>query len=419
MGKKAILLAKSVGYVSAGTVEFIVDDNKNFYFLEMNTRLQVEHPVTELITGLDIVEWMIRIASGDQLTFKQNDIKLNGHAIESRIYAEDPYRNFLPSTGRLMSYILPEENKNIRIDTGVREGDEISIFYDPMIAKLCSWSNSRKKSIEIMRNALDNYRIKGVRHNMSFLSSVMRNNSFIRGKATTKFVEEEYPMGLEKEVPCSDTMNMIVYSLSVIHDFSVYRDSLLSRSHKDYNKSSFSSWIVIVNDIHYRTNILSCCYDMTADNSSYFLKATIGINNNKKIEFSGTWFLSTSFMNIEIDGHEMCLQIEKNGSNYLLVHDGYHIDSYVLSPRNAELIKLMPKKKDEDLSNFLLSPMPGLLVSVEVSEGQNVKSGESLAVIEAMKMENILRAERDVTIKRILEKKDSSLSVDQVIMEFE
>ena len=408
MGKQAVALAKAVDYISAGTVEFIVDSKRNFYFLEMNTRLQVEHPVTELVTGIDLVEWMIRVANGEKLTVKQIQVKLNGWAMESRIYAEDPYRNFLPSTGRLVSYRPPEENKNVRVDTGVYEGGEISIFYDPMIAKLCTWGRTRKQAIAHMRDALDRYYIRGISHNIPFLASVMGNRRFVEGKLTTNFIAEEYPKGFsDKHLLADDPVPLAAVAVLMHHAYAK-RAAQINGRIKGHDKTVAKSWVVDIAGKYRAAEI------MESDVASGVLKV-----GRRKVSVESDWTYGETLFVAEIDGERVCVQVDRIGIGYRLSHNGAQVNANVFTELDAELSKLMPVKEPPDLSKFLLSPMPGLLVSLEVSQGQEIKAGETLAIVEAMKMENVLKAERDGTVKKILEKSGDSLAVDQVIMEFE
>ncbi len=410
MGKQAVKLAKAVDYISAGTVEFIVDAKRNFYFLEMNTRLQVEHPVTELVTGLDLVEWMIRVADGEKLTVKQTDIKLNGWAMESRIYAEDPYRNFLPSTGRLVSYRTPEESKNVRVDTGVYEGGEISMFYDPMVAKLCTWGKTRSQAIAHMRTALDQYYIRGISHNIPFLASVMGKKRFVDGKLTTNFIAEEYPDGFsDADLPPDDPMPMVAVA-ALIHRSYSNRAAHISGLLQGHEKAVSNSWVVDIDGTQRAVEISD-----TADSG---VSGSVKIGR-KRISVSSDWTFGEPFFVGDVGGKTVCIQVDRDGIGYRLFHNGAQVEARVYTPREAELAQLMPVKVAPDMSNFLLSPMPGLLVSVEVVEGQQVKAGENLAIVEAMKMENVLKAERDTVVKKIPEKAGASLAVDQVIMEFE
>ena len=408
MGKQAVTLAKAVDYVSAGTVEFIVDAKRKFYFLEMNTRLQVEHPVTELVTGLDLVEWMIRIADGEKLTVKQSDVKLNGWALESRIYAEDPYRNFLPSTGRLVRYRPPEDSKHVRVDTGVYEGDEISIFYDPMVAKLCTWARTRKQAIAHMRDALDHYYIRGINHNIPFLASVMGKKRFIAGKLTTNFIAKEYPKGFsDKDLPADDPVPLIAVA-ALIHRAYADRAGHISGRIEGHEKRVSNNWVV---DIAGKQRAVEVSGASVAN-------GTVKVGR-RKILVESDWTYGESLFIGTVNGKDVCVQIDDAGIGYRLFHNGAQVDVTVYTERDAALVKLMSHKVPPDQSKFLLSPMPGLLVAVDVSVGQEVKTGETLAIVEAMKMENVLKAERDRIVKWITEEPGASLTVDQVIMVFE
>ena len=418
MGEQAVLLAKAVKYVSAGTVEFIVDKRRNFYFLEMNTRLQVEHPVTELITGLDLVELMIRVAYGEKLPLKQKDVKINGWALESRVYAEDPYRTFLPSTGRLVRYIPPAESKHVRVDTGVQEGGEISVFYDPMIAKLCSWGKDRKEATAHMRAALDAYYIRGVSHNIPFLASVLGKKRFEEGRLTTNFIAEEYPDGFsDKDLPADDPSKLIAVA-AIVHSAYAQRAAGISGQIAGYGRRMPQDWVVVVHgadgkDAEFSVTIAP---DVEAgEGGAVTANAVVG---KKKVSVESAWTLSAPLLNATINGKPATLQIDKRAVGYRIFHAGTQVDVSVYTQRQAELARLMPHKPAPDLSKYLLSPMPGLLVSLAIKEGQAVKAGEALAVVEAMKMENVLKAERDGTVKKVHQKAGDSLAVDQMILEF-
>ena len=420
MGEQAVALAKAVKYVSAGTVEFIVDTKRNFYFLEMNTRLQVEHPVTELITGLDLVELMIRIAYGEKLPFKQKDVKINGWALESRVYAEDPYRNFLPSTGRLVRYIAPTENKNVRVDTGVQQGGEISVFYDPMIAKLCSWGKTRKEATAHMRDALDSYYIRGVSHNIPFLASVLGKKKFVDGKLSTNFIAEEYPNGFsDKDLPANEPAPLLAVA-ALVHNAYMRRAAEITGQIPRHGRRLPSEWVLAV-DIHADQDDeypVTVTPDHAAiENGGGIASGAVKVGK-KTIEVASDWTFTSPLFVGEVDGEKMTVQVERRGVGYRLSHAGAQIDVAVFTKREAELARLMPHKPPPDLSKFLLSPMPGLLVSLAVKEGQEVKSGETLAIVEAMKMQNVLKAERDGTVKKIHGAEGASLAVDQMILEF-
>ncbi|MDQ2104932.1 acetyl-CoA carboxylase biotin carboxylase subunit [Azospirillum isscasi] len=411
MGEQAVALARAVDYKSAGTVEFIVDAERNFYFLEMNTRLQVEHPVTELITGLDLVELMIRVAAGEKLTLKQDDIKLHGWAIESRVYAEDPFRNFLPSTGRLTHYRPPSEDPHVRVDTGVYEGGEISMFYDPMIAKLCSWGSTRDAAIARMREALDQYYIRGVSHNIPFLASLMANQRFVEGRLTTNFIAEEYPDGFHaSDLPPEDPAILIAVA-AVIHRCLNDRDIQITGKLPANKVRVRDDWVVVLDGTQHPVHV------HPVDGSPQRIGYTVDFEGKHRVVWSD-WNLGEPLFRGTVNGEHVCVQVDRVGVGYRLSHSGSQALVKVLTPNAARLDALMPVKAPPDMSKFLLSPMPGLLVSVAVSEGQEVKAGEVLAVVEAMKMENILRAAQDGTVSKVHATPGSSLAVDQKILEF-
>ncbi len=409
MGEQAVALAKAVNYKSAGTVEFIVDSERNFYFLEMNTRLQVEHPVTELVTGLDLVEWMIRIAAGEPLTIKQKDVKVRGWALEARVYAEDPFRNFLPSIGRLTRYLPPAESANVRVDTGVYEGGEISMYYDPMIAKLCTYGPVRDLAISHMRHALDQYFIRGLNHNIPFLAALMAHPRFVRGELTTNFIAEEYPNGFHAEdLPVEDP-RLLVSVAAFVHRRQAEREATLSGQMPGHEVKVGCDWVVQFGGHHYP-------YTIAPIEGGYALEM-----GGPTVTVISDWDIGQPFFRGVVNDdndHQVVVQIDRHGIGYRLLHAGSRADAVVLSPRAAKLAALMPVKTAPDMSKYLLSPMPGLLVSLAVNEGQEIKSGEVLAVVEAMKMENILRAERDGTIGKLHARPGESLAVDQKIVEF-
>jgi propionyl-CoA carboxylase alpha chain len=396
MGEQAVALAKAVKYKSAGTVEFIVDKNRKFYFLEMNTRLQVEHPVTELITGLDLVELMIRVAAGEKLPLEQKDVKLNGWAVEARLYAEDPFRNFLPSTGRLIKYREPAPGPDVRVDTGVYEGGEISMFYDPMIAKLCSYGKTRIDAIERMRRALDEFYVRGVSHNVPFLAALMAHPRFRAGKLTTNFIAEEFKGGFTAaHLPPRDPAMLAAVA------------AVADRIKGTRLGTTQDSRVVMLNRE-------AMAVSVSAGNPGGFTVEADG----RKIAVKTDWSPGEPLMRATIDKQQVVVQIDALASGWRLINEGGQAEALVLTPRQAELYALMPVKAAPDTSKFLLSPMPGLLASVAVSEGQEVKAGEALAVVEAMKMENVLRAVRDGTVKTLHAKAGDSLRVDQKIIEF-
>jgi propionyl-CoA carboxylase alpha chain len=411
MGEQAVALARAVDYKSAGTVEFIVDANRKFYFLEMNTRLQVEHPVTELVTGLDLVELMIRVAAGEKLTLRQEDVRLHGWAIEARVYAEDPFRSFLPSTGRLTHYRPPAEDPHVRVDTGVYEGGEISMFYDPMVAKLCTWGSTRDSAIARMREALDQYFIRGISHNIPFLAALMANQRFVEGRLTTNFIAEEYPDGFHASDLPPDDPAVLVTVAAVIHRCNYDRNKLISGRMAGHRLRQREDWVVVFAGKRHPVHVVP-----TTD-SPQRLGYAVTFQGQSYTVWSD-WQIGDPLFRATIDGTHVCIQVDRMGFGYRLMHAGSQALVKVLTPRAAEFDALMPIKTPPDMSKYLLSPMPGLLVSLAVEEGQEVKAGQVLAVVEAMKMENILRAGQDGTVSRIHATAGSSLSVDQKIVEF-
>ena len=414
MGAQAVKLAKAVKYVSAGTVEFIVDSKKNFYFLEMNTRLQVEHPVTEKITGLDLVELMIRIAAGEKLPFKQSDLKINGWAIESRIYAEDPFRGFLPSIGRLSKYIEPPESKNVRIDSGVYDGGEISMHYDPMIAKLVSYGKNRLEATEHMRHALDGFYIRGVQNNISFLSALVCHPRFAKGDLSTNFIADEYPDGFSSaNVPHDNPAHLVAVAASV-HMAYQMRAALISGRVPGRERTVPGEWVAHINGAKVEVMVAPFAGGWDVE----IVSKAKGINP-QKLKVVSNWQVGDAVFDADISGTPAILQIDRLQVGYQISHSGTILNVQVLSKLASGFSDLMPQKRVADTSRLLMSPMPGLLLSLAVSKGQEVKAGEELAVIEAMKMENVLRAQQDGIIKEIKATPGDSLAVDQVIVEFE
>ena len=408
MVSHALKLAKAVSYYSAGTIEFVVDKNKNFYFLEMNTRLQVEHPVTELITNIDIVEQMIRIAFGEKLSYEQKDVKFSGSAIECRIYAEDSSKNFLPSIGRLTRYIEPS-GKNVRVDSGVVEGSEISMFYDPMISKLCTYSNTRKSSIKEMINALDRYLIEGVQTNKDFLSNILQNENFEKSNYSTSFISENYKEGYDSfNVALSDKQKIHAVAVFVNYKY-LLRAASISNQLKGFNKTVGMYWQVIDNG-----KIVNSKISFNNFNKSYDIY--IG---KKYLNLKSNWNIGHPLFSAIIDNNLSYFSIKRNGPKFLINHNGSSSELLVFSKRHAELNEIMIPRKKEDLSKLLLAPMPGLLVSLLVKEKQIVDDNQPLAIIEAMKMENIIRSEKKTKIKKINCSEGDSLEVDQIILEFE
>ncbi|WP_394891853.1 acetyl-CoA carboxylase biotin carboxylase subunit [Mesorhizobium sp. AaZ16] len=415
MGEQSVALAKAVDYQSAGTVEFIVDAEKNFYFLEMNTRLQVEHPVTELVTGVDLVEQMIRIAAGEKLAIRQSDVKMTGWAVESRLYAEDPYRNFLPSIGRLTRYRPPEEGRTggivIRNDTGVTEGSEISMHYDPMIAKLCTWAPDRLQAIDAMSEALDEFVVDGIEHNIPFLAALMRHPRWREGRISTAFIAEEYPDGFAAIVP--DTGEKAVLAAVATAVELLRRDRLdrLSGRLAPHSGALKPDWVVRLGNEY-----LSIA--LGEGMVSIPIEIDISVEEGAPLTVASDWRPGDPVWRGTVGGRQVTAQIRPVENGVRIAWKGMAATARVMRPRTAELDRLMPAKIAPDTSKLLLCPMPGLVVSILVAEAQEVKAGEMLAVVEAMKMENVLRAERDLTIARINAKPGDSLAVDAVIMEF-
>ena len=412
MSEQAKALARAVEYCSAGTVELIVDAHRNFYFLEMNTRLQVEHPVTEMITGFDLVELMIRVAAGEPLPITQEDVGINGWSMESRIYAESPFRNFLPSTGRLVKYLPPPEGPSVRVDTGVVEGSEISMFYDPMIAKLVTWGESRDAAITAMQHALNQYYIRGVDTNQPFVAAIMAHQRFQSGALTTNFIAEEYPDGFTAEDIHAVNFPRIIAIIASIHHRISLRAAAISGQIPGYGRSVSCDWVVQLDRQPHPVSVSgnqasakSGCWRVSYDGEEYIVE--------------DQWRIGSPVYSGSVNGEEIYLQIERNGIRIAVSYAGKPMSALVVSDRSAPLFEFMPVKEAPDMSGYLLSPMPGLLVSIEVEEGQSVKQGEVLAVIEAMKMENAMRAERDVVVARIPAKEGATLEVDQVIMQFQ
>ena len=406
MGEQSCALAKAVDYQSAGTVEFIADADMNFYFLEMNTRLQVEHPVTELVTGQDLVEMMIRVAAGEKLSLAQGDVTLTGWAMESRVYAEDPFRNFMPSIGRLSGYKEPQGD-GVRVDSGVYEGGEVSMHYDPMISKLITFGDNREQAIDRMVDALDAYYIRGVNHNISFLNALMVHPRFVAGELTTNFIAEEFPSGFNADLVPQNNPAIAIVVAAAVHQEYRERSALISGQTDGHQYDVPSDWVVLASGAETQVTTLLTEQGFTV---------SIG---EQDYAVDTDWCLGEPLFKASINGQQLCVQVARNGSGYRLIYRGAEINALVLSPKAAQLNKLMLEKIPADLSKFLLSPMPGLLVKVAVNVGDQVKAGEELAVVEAMKMENSLRATQDGIVAKISAEAGDSLMVDQVIMEFE
>jgi propionyl-CoA carboxylase alpha subunit len=407
MGEQAVRLARAVRYQSAGTVEFVVGKDRSFYFLEMNTRLQVEHPVTEMITGLDLVELMIRIAADEKLPFSQEDVKLNGWAVECRINAEDPSRNFLPSTGRLVRFIPPEqEEETVRVDTGVAEGSDISMYYDSMIAKLICHGPTRAEAIANMRGALDAFVIRGVSSNVAFQAALMQHPIFASGDFNTGFIAQEFPDGFRPaSVACDDPLLLVSVAAFARRRY-IERAVKTNGRLPGHDRRVGCKWVVLSGQKEYSLTL-------TPIEGGYTI-----IHDNNLYELTSDWKLGQILFRGQWNGKPVCLQVERHGLEYHVYHKGTLVRMMVLNARAAALLALMPRKAPPDLSKFLVSPMPGLLTAIAVKTGQEVRAGERLAVIEAMKMENILRAEQDCVVAEVLVKQDESLIVDQPIIRF-
>jgi propionyl-CoA carboxylase alpha chain len=416
MGEQAVALAKAVGYDSAGTVEFVAGQDRSFFFLEMNTRLQVEHPVTELVTGVDLVELMIRSAAGEKLPFKQSDIKLTGWAVESRVYAEDPFRNFLPSIGRLVKYRPPEEGTDngitIRNDTGVEEGGEISMFYDPMIAKLVSHGPTRIAAIDAQAVALDAFYIDGIQHNIPFLTALMQHPRWRDGKLSTGFIPEEYPEGFKPRFPEGEERNVLIAVAAAADHLSNARRRSISQQMSGEAVSFAKRRVVQLagTDQH---------LEVSGDGNT-FQVAFVDADGKRShtADVVSSWWPGEPVWRGTVGGKEVAVQVRPRLNGYDLAYRGIHAPVHVYTEREAALAALMPEKVAPDMSKYLLCPMPGLVKTIHAGEGQEVKAGDALAVVEAMKMENILRAERDGTVKKVNAKAGDSLAVDAVILEF-
>jgi propionyl-CoA carboxylase alpha chain len=418
MGEQAVALARAVGYDSAGTVEFVAGQDKSFYFLEMNTRLQVEHPVTELVTGIDLVEQMIRVAAGEKLEIRQEDVKLNGWAVETRIYAEDPFRNFLPSIGRLTRYRPPQDGVDddggtVRTDTGVFEGAEISMFYDPMIAKLVTHGATREAAIDLQADALDAFVIDGVEHNIPFLAALMQHPRWRAGSLSTGFIAEEYRGGFKLGTPDGEDLDVLAaVAVAVDH---------LSNNRRRAITHQMSGPAVRFSDRRYADvggtlvaarveGILGKPTKVTLVDAKSIRRAALDVDAD--------WWLGNPVWRGKVGDRRVTVQVRPILNGYDLSYRGARARTRVYTEREAQLAALMPEKVPPDTSRLLLCPMPGLVKAIHVAEGQEVKSGEALCVVEAMKMENILRAERDGVVKTVRARPGDSLAVDAVILEF-
>ena len=407
MGAQAVALAKAARYESAGTVEFVVDKDGSFYFLEMNTRIQVEHPVTEMITGLDLVEAMIRVAAGEPLSISQADVRCDGWAIECRINAEDPFHNFLPSIGRLVRYIPPRESDGrVRVDTGVAEGGRVSPHYDSLIAKVITHDSTRDGAVAMMRRALDQFVVRGVETNIAFQAALLRHKRYVGGDFTTGFMAEEYPSGFNAaDMPHVDK-SLLVAVAAFVHRSRIDRHASVSGQLPGHELKVSEEWTVVLNGERYPVTVRPLT-------GGYLV-----IDDEHSSEIVSGWRLGEPLLCGARDGRPFCVQVEHVGQMYRLTHGGTQSDVRVMTARTTELLQRMPEKPEHDLARFLLSPMPGLVARLEVDEGQSVRVGDSLLVIEAMKMENVLRADRDCVVDRLLVEPGDSVAVGQRVMEF-
>ena len=413
MGEQAVALAKAVGYDSAGTVEFVAGQDRSFYFLEMNTRLQVEHPVTELVTGIDLVEQMIRIAAGEKLSIKQSDVTFDGWAVESRVYAEDPYRNFLPSTGRLTRYRPPQEQTangvTVRNDTGVYEGGEISLYYDPMIAKLVTHAPTRAAAVAAQSDALDAFVIDGIRHNVPFLAALMAHPRWQAGKLSTGFIAEEFPGGFHAAALQGETAKVLAAVAAAVDHVLGERKRRISGQLGGKTVTRESERAVWLGDKQIR---------LTVKRENGVIEVRFHDSKVRASRVVSDWKPGAPVWSGTVDGHPATAQVRTIPNGFALSYRGVETRAYVYTEREAGYARLMPVRKAGDTGKQVVCPMPGLVVSIAVKEGQEVKAGETVAVVEAMKMENVLRAEIDGTVKKINAKPGDSLAVDAVILEF-
>ncbi len=407
MYAQSVALAKKVKYFSAGTIEYIVDQMGNFYFLEMNTRLQVEHGVTELITGIDIVEQMIRIAEGNKLPFKQKDIKLNGWAMESRIYAEDATCGFLPSTGRIIGYKEPKLSENVRLDTGVYEGGEVSMFYDAMIAKLCTYSENRVKAIDLMKNSLGEFIIRGVSHNINFLQAILNNEKFIAGNISTNFIQEEYSEGFSGAELNSELSSVILCASVFIFIQNIKRMSHVSGQQRGMFRAIGTRWVAKLDDMS---------YPVTVRNHNNGLKITF---ENRKFFITSNWEVGRRLFQCKINDKDYSLQLEKIRDFYDIVFMGSKVRTRLLSPRTAELYKFMKPISRDSKENNLIATITGLIKEIKVKSGDSINKGQSLVILEAMKMENTLISPIDGIVKKICCKAEETVLSGDILIEIE
>ena len=421
MGEQAVALAKAVNYNSAGTVEFVASGaDKGFYFLEMNTRLQVEHPVTEMITGVDLVEQMLRVAAGEKLKIKQKDLKINGWAVETRVYAEDPYRNFLPSIGRLQRFSAPSEGAlgegTVRMDSGVREGDEISMFYDPMIAKLVTHGATRDIALDTQAAALDRFHIEGIQDNIPFVAAVMDEARFRSGDFTTAYIKDEFPDGFGGVAATEQQLEFILAAASFAHSLKVERAASHFEERVTPAWTGATEWVVILNGEHHTVRMLIEDDPLYGDTDDVTASMQYG---ETSYELVTNWLPGTNLFEGVLNGTPFALSFEPKKSGLHIRHRGAIMPVTVCSPRHAELYARLPEKEAPDTSKLIISPMPGLVVSMDVAVGQEVKSGEGVCVVEAMKMQNIIRAEADGVVKAINVEAGAAVAADEIMVEFE
>jgi propionyl-CoA carboxylase alpha chain len=407
MYAEVVALVRKVGYFSAGTVEFMMDNDKNYYFLEMNTRLQVEHPVTELITGIDLVEQMIRVAAAEKLSFVQEDVKLNGWAIECRICAEDPSRGFLPSSGRILEYKEPPKSANVRVDSGIRAGGEVSMFYDAMIAKLCTYADTREEAVELMKNSLSSFIIQGISHNISFLEALIHHQRFVDGDIHTGFIDEEYPDGFSGAKLTSEISEVFLATAIFAFLTEQKRAASLPNPMTDQSNKIGTRWVVSIDDKQFPVMIKPV-------EDGYNIR--YGTN---RINVRSNWNIGSSLITAIISGQKVNVKIERIRTGYKLTHSGITVDTYVRSPRMSELEALMPVRNDFEDQLELLAPLSGQIVGIQVAVGDKVVPGQELLVLTAMKMENIITAERSGKIAKIMISEMESVSSGQVLLEFE
>ncbi|MDF3047356.1 MAG: Acetyl-CoA carboxylase, biotin carboxylase [Candidatus Midichloriaceae bacterium] len=407
MYEQSIALAKKVKYFSAGTIEFIVDKDKRFYFLEMNTRLQVEHPVTELITGYDIVELMLRVAAGEKLPITQKDVKINGWAFESRIYAEDPSSGFIPSTGQIITYKEPEKSESIRIDSGIYEGGEVSMFYDPIIAKLCSYGPTRKEAIEAMKSALGKFVIRGISHNISFLQAIFSHPKFESGDITTNFIAQEYEGGFTGATLSDEETAVMLVASAHIFLSGLKRDAQINGQLRGFSRNFGTRWVVRLDDQN---------FPITARSIDDGYKVNFG---NRRFYITSYWMLGSKLFDCNVNGRDYSLQLESRANGYAITFRGRTVHSSFFSPRAAELIKFVKtRSSDSDVTELAVN-ISGRVVDIKVNPGDQVTKGQPLVILEAMKMENILTSPRDGIVEKILHKIGDNVSTGEVIMNFQ